>query len=86
MEGTLGRTKKLVAYFGGSFCKDKVAITLILLILSTLGVFIYALTLPKLPSTDDDSSSDSSSSTTLFFVGASTATLTEAAGLLEQEA
>jgi len=47
MEGTLGRTKKMVGYFGKSFCADKVAITLFTMILLTLGALIYCLTLQK---------------------------------------
>ena len=36
MEGTLQRTKKHLRYFGKSFCKDKIAISLMGLIILTI--------------------------------------------------
>lgn len=45
MEGTLGRTKKLVAGFNKSLFADKVAITLIIAIVLTGGALVYSFTL-----------------------------------------
>jgi|LauGreDrversion4_2_1035121.scaffolds.fasta_scaffold227808_3 hypothetical protein len=48
MDSTMNRTKKYLAYFGKSFLKDKVALTMILLIIVTLSGIIWAMTLdPK---------------------------------------
>ena len=46
LEGTMVRTKRYLNYFGKSFCGDKVAITIIIMILLTSGGLIYSLTLP----------------------------------------
>lgn len=43
MEGTLNRTKKYLAYFGRSFFRDKIALTLMCLICATIvGIIIVA--------------------------------------------
>jgi hypothetical protein len=51
MDGTMQRTKKYLAYFGKSFFRDKIAITLILLIILTIIGIIYG----KLHGKDDNS-------------------------------
>jgi hypothetical protein len=40
MEGTLSRTKKHLNYFSKSFCMDKVALSLCVMIVLTLGGII----------------------------------------------
>lgn len=48
MEGTLARTRKHVNYFGKSFCADKTAITLfVLIILITCGIVYTLIMDPK---------------------------------------
>lgn len=46
MDTTMQRTKKYLVYFGRSFCKDKVAISFMLLILLTICGIIFVATLP----------------------------------------
>jgi len=42
MDGTLRRTKKYLKYFGQSFCKDKTAQTLMVLIIACIGGILFA--------------------------------------------
>jgi hypothetical protein len=52
MDGTLNRTKKYLAYFGRSFLRDKIAVTLMCLICATIIAIIYVeieIEIPKEP-------------------------------------
>jgi len=53
MDTTMNRTKKYLSYFGKSFLKDKIAITMICLILFTIVGIIVVLAKGK---KEDDSS------------------------------
>ena len=46
MDSTLNRTKKYLAYFGRSFFRDKIALTLMCLICATIAGIIVVATLP----------------------------------------
>ena len=46
MDSTMTRTKRHLAYFGRSFFRDKVALSFLLLIVSTIIAIIYVGTLP----------------------------------------
>jgi hypothetical protein len=47
MDSTMSRTKKYLSYFGKSFFRDKIAITLVILILLAIAGIIYGLTKGK---------------------------------------
>jgi len=47
MDSTLNRTKKYLAYFGRSFYRDKIALTLMCLICLTIAGIIAVATLPN---------------------------------------
>ena len=45
LDGTLARTKKHLDFFGKAFCHDKVAITLLILIVGTGAALCYVCTM-----------------------------------------
>jgi hypothetical protein len=65
------RTKKYLVYFGRSFCKDKVVLTLLFLILSTIGAIIAVASMSGNSSSEGDNTgggTDNVSAVVLMFM------------------
>lgn len=62
MDSTMNRTKKYLAYFGKSFLRDKLVISLLILIFCTIGAIIGVACING--DTSDTGSSDSTTNST----------------------
>jgi hypothetical protein len=70
MDSTMQRTKKYLAYFGKSFLRDKVVITLLVMILCMIGAIIGVACFGGNSSSNGSSTTDPNANTTTAAISA----------------